>query len=66
MLLLFTPNQRLGYPHLAENGGHIVGKGKAPFIGGTGIPPTEINIARPSGTKPLSKDILGSKLGGNK
>ena len=62
----FTPNQRLGYPYLAENGGHIVGKGKAPFIGGTGIPPTEINIARPSGTKPLSKDILGSKLGGNK
>ena len=49
-----------------ENGGHIVGKGKAPFIGGTEISPTEINIVRPSGTKPLSKDILGSKLGGNK
>ena len=33
-----------------ENGGHIVGKGKAPFIGGTEISPTEINIVRPSGT----------------
>lgn len=54
------------FEFVGENGGYVVGKGKAPFIGGTEIPPIEVNIARPAGTKPLSKDILGSKLGGNK
>ena len=28
-----------------ENGGHIVGKGKAPFIGGTEISPTPEEVA---------------------
>lgn len=61
----FTKNQQTGYPNLAKNGGVVVGKGKEPFVGGTQLPPTEVNVARPEGTLPLFSDILGSNLGGN-
>jgi hypothetical protein len=31
----FTPNQTVVYPELELNGGVVVGKGKAPYVGRT-------------------------------
>jgi len=42
-----TNNQKLAFPEIAETGGVVVGKGKAPFVGGTQIPPTTVQIIRP-------------------
>jgi hypothetical protein len=41
-----TPNQRVVYPELETHGGTVVGKGKAPYVGGTQIPPTRVAIIR--------------------
>jgi filamentous hemagglutinin len=41
-----TPNQRVVYPELETYGGAVVGKGKAPYVGGTKIPPTRVTIIR--------------------
>lgn len=43
-----TPNQKVAYPEIEESGGVIVGKGKPGFPGGTQIPPTKVEIIRPS------------------
>ncbi len=42
-----TPNQTVVYPELESHGGMVVGKGKPPYIGGTHIPPTRVDIIRP-------------------
>ncbi|MFV0268492.1 MAG: hypothetical protein ACK5HT_15300, partial [Draconibacterium sp.] len=42
-----TKNQKLAFPEISETGGVIVGKGKEPFVGGTKIPPTKVQIVRP-------------------
>jgi hypothetical protein len=41
-----TKNQKITHPEILKSGGTVVGKGKPPFIGGTEIPPTEVNIIR--------------------
>jgi hypothetical protein len=41
-----TPNQVLVYPELELFGGIVIGKGKAPYIGGTQIPPSLVDIIR--------------------
>jgi hypothetical protein len=43
-----TPNQKVVYPELERHGGTVVGKGKPPYDGGTKIPPTKVDIIRPS------------------
>ena len=42
-----TGNQAKAFPEIGQSGGTIVGKGKPPFIGGTKIPPTKVNVVRP-------------------
>jgi hypothetical protein len=42
----FTRNQTIAYPELEVYGGVIVGKGKAPYLGGTKISPTVVDIIR--------------------
>jgi hypothetical protein len=42
----FTPNQTIVYPELGVYGGVVVGKGKPPYIGGTQIPPSVVDIIR--------------------
>lgn len=42
----FTPNQTVVYPELELYGGVVVGKGKAPYTGGTKIPPTAVDVIR--------------------
>lgn len=42
-----TPNQKVGFPDLEKNGGTIIGDGKPGFEGGTKIPPTKVEVARP-------------------
>lgn len=42
-----TPNQTVVYPELETHGGTVVGKGKPPYVGGTSIPPTKVDILRP-------------------
>jgi filamentous hemagglutinin len=41
-----TRNQTIVYPELERHGGTVVGKGKAPYVGGTQIPPTKVAIMR--------------------
>ena len=41
-----TPNQFIVYPELNVFGGTVVGKGKSPYVGGTVIPPTQVDIIR--------------------
>jgi filamentous hemagglutinin len=41
-----TPNQIIVYPELEVFGGTVVGKGKPPYVGGTVIPPTKVDIIR--------------------
>ena len=43
-----TGNQKSAFPSIAQNGGVVVGKGKPGYPGGTVIPPTQVNIIRPS------------------
>jgi hypothetical protein len=47
-----TRNQKQGFPEIEENGAVIVGKGKPSFPGGTEIPPTRVEILRPT-PKPI-------------
>jgi hypothetical protein len=42
-----TTNQKQAYPEIAESGATVVGKGKAPYTGGTPIPPTMVDVVRP-------------------
>ncbi|MBN8703777.1 MAG: hypothetical protein J0M08_11985 [Bacteroidetes bacterium] len=42
-----TKNQKIGYPEIEEAGGIIMGKGKPPYVGGTEIPPTLVDIIKP-------------------
>jgi filamentous hemagglutinin len=42
----FTPNQTVVYPELELYGGVVVGKGKAPYVGGISISPTVVDIIR--------------------
>ena len=45
----FTPRQTVGYPMLEQNGGQVVGDNGAPdFPAGFQIPPTSVDIIRPS------------------
>lgn len=46
-----TRNQRQAFPELEQSGGVIVGKGKPGFPGGTALPPTRVDILRPSKTR---------------
>ena len=39
-----TRNQTAVYPELETHGGVVVGKGKAPYLGGTPISPTRVSI----------------------
>nr|WP_052420987.1 hemagglutinin repeat-containing protein [Paraburkholderia ferrariae] len=41
-----TPNQTVVIPELATYGGTVVGNGKPPYVGGTVIPPTTVDIYR--------------------
>jgi hypothetical protein len=41
-----TRNQTAVYPELETHGGVVVGKGKAPCVGGTPISPTQVSIIR--------------------
>ena len=41
-------NQKLAHPEIEESGGTVVGKGKPPYVGGTKIPPTKVNVVRPN------------------
>ena len=43
-----TSNQKLAHPSIAESGGVIVGNGKPGYPGGTKIPPTKVDVIRPS------------------
>lgn len=43
-----TTNQKAGFPSIAQSGGVVVGKGKPGFEGGTKIPPTTVDIIRPT------------------
>ena len=44
-----TPNQKVGYPAIEQNGGVVVGnKGASQgYPAGTVIPPTKVDIRRP-------------------
>jgi len=44
----FTKNQKKGFPELESGGGVVVGKGKGIFEGGYKIPPTKVEVKRPS------------------
>jgi hypothetical protein len=44
-----TPNQTIVYPELETHGGVVVGKGKAPYVGGRQITPTRVTILRKPG-----------------
>ncbi|WP_231559824.1 hypothetical protein ACPVTF_08095 [Geobacillus icigianus] len=41
-----TKNQKKAFPEIEQSGAIVVGKGKAPYTGGTKIPPTKIEIIR--------------------
>jgi filamentous hemagglutinin len=41
-----TGNQKVVHPELEKYGGTVVGKGKAPYVGGTKIPPTHVDVIR--------------------
>lgn len=42
-----TKNQKIAFPEIEQTGATVVGKGKDPFVGGTKIPPTKVNVVRP-------------------
>jgi len=43
-----TPNQKVAHPEIEVHGGTVVGKGKPPYVGGTEIPPTKVDVRRKS------------------
>ncbi|KMW73106.1 hypothetical protein TI10_08215 [Photorhabdus luminescens subsp. luminescens] len=43
-----TTNQKKGFPELETKGGTVVGKGKPGFEEGSKIPPTKVDIIRPT------------------
>jgi RHS repeat-associated protein len=42
-----TRNQAAAHPEIAKTGATVVGKGKPPYVGGTKIPPTQVQVVRP-------------------
>ncbi len=42
-----TSNQAAAHPEIGRTGATVVGRGKAPFVGGTQIPPTPVQVVRP-------------------
>ena len=42
-----TKGQKASFPEIEDNGAIVVGQGKKPFVGGTQIPPTRVNVVRP-------------------
>ena len=56
-----TKNQKKGYPEIENTGGTIVGKGKAPYVGGTVIKPTKVKVVRPEKSKDASVGCLGRR-----
>jgi len=42
-----TKNQKTAFPEIEQSGGTVVGEGKPPYVGGTEIPPTKVEIVRP-------------------
>ncbi|MCA6492120.1 MAG: hypothetical protein IM572_05550 [Chitinophagaceae bacterium] len=44
----FTRNQKTAFPSIASQGGVVLGKGKPGVPGGTVIPPTNVDIVRPT------------------
>jgi RHS repeat-associated protein len=42
-----TKNQKVAFPEIKQSGATVVGKGKPPYVGGTKIPPTTVEIIRP-------------------
>jgi len=47
-----TPRQTRSHPEIETSGATIVGKGKPGFPGGTQIPPTKVNVVRPTPPSP--------------
>jgi RHS repeat-associated protein len=43
-----TKNQKIAHPSIEQSGGVVVGEGKPGFPGGTTIPPTKVDVVRPS------------------
>ena len=43
----FTPNQVAAHPEISQTGATVVGKGKPPYVGGSQIPPTPVQVVRP-------------------
>jgi hypothetical protein len=41
-----THNQEVVHPELEKYGGTVAGKGKPPYVGGTQIPPTHVDVIR--------------------
>lgn len=54
-----TKNQAAAFPQIEAEGGIIVGKGKPGFEGGTVLPPTKVEIVRPSDSTPPSNGGKG-------
>lgn len=54
-----TKNQAAAFPQIEAEGGIIVGKGKPGFEGGTVLPPTKVEIVRPSDRTPPSNGGKG-------
>ncbi len=50
-----TKNQKIAFPEIKQSGAVVVGKGKAPYVGGTTIPATGVDIVRPFIETPLQK-----------
>jgi hypothetical protein len=42
-----TKNQKAAFPEIEKSGATVVGEGKPPFVGGTEIPPTKVDVVRP-------------------
>jgi hypothetical protein len=49
-----TPNQQVAFPEIESTGATIVGAGKPGFPGGTIIPPTRVEVIRPSNLNDLN------------
>ena len=49
-----TPNQEAAFPEIESSGATIVGAGEPGFPGGTIIPPTRVEVIRPSNLDDLN------------
>ena len=43
-----SPAQTVTHPEIEATGATVVGQGKPPFVGGTRIPPTKVDVIRPA------------------